>query len=214
MSAAAIMRGADASSITSCGSTTIGTSVSPEHPANVKTNSAQDTPPIVLFSPLNCMKYSPSMNASSIGKERAVVNQQVYPQGRNLSPVGRIRQVSSACFDMPLLLLDYFLGTTIANDHIKMIPHTNNNGDTGMIITTENMVKRFSTEEGETTALGGVNIQVAESEFVSSRGPSGCGKSSLLNIIGLIDSPDSGKFFFLGEDISRYNERQRAILRK
>jgi len=83
-----------------------------------------------------------------------------------------------------------------------------------MIITTENMVKRFRTEEVETTALGGVSIQVAENEFVSIMGPSGCGKSTLLNIIGLIDNPDSGKFFFLGEDISHYNERQRANLRK
>lgn len=83
-----------------------------------------------------------------------------------------------------------------------------------MIIKTVDMVKRFRTEEVETTALGGINIEVAEKEFASIMGPSGCGKSTLLNIIGLIDNPDSGKFFFLGEDISSYGERQRAALRK
>lgn len=83
-----------------------------------------------------------------------------------------------------------------------------------MIIKTVDMVKRFRTEEVETTALNGINIKVAEKEFVSIMGPSGCGKSTLLNIIGLIDNPDSGKFYFLGEDISSYGERQRAALRK
>ncbi len=83
-----------------------------------------------------------------------------------------------------------------------------------MIIRTQNMAKRFRTEEVETTALGGVNIEVAEGEFVSIMGPSGCGKSTLLNIIGLIDNPDDGRFFFLDQDISRFGERQRADLRK
>lgn len=83
-----------------------------------------------------------------------------------------------------------------------------------MIIKTENLSKLFRTEEVETTALGGVNMQVAEKEFVSIMGPSGCGKSTLLNIIGLIDNPDGGKFYFLDEDISRVGERERAILRK
>ncbi len=83
-----------------------------------------------------------------------------------------------------------------------------------MIIKTVDMVKRFRTEEVETTALDGINIEVSEREFVSIMGPSGCGKSTLLNIIGLIDNPDRGSFFFLGEDIARYNERQRAALRK
>jgi putative ABC transport system ATP-binding protein len=45
-------------------------------------------------------------------------------------------------------------------------------------------------------------------------GPSGCGKSTLLNILGLIDQPDSGEYYFFGEEVSRYNENKRAILRK
>jgi putative ABC transport system ATP-binding protein len=45
-------------------------------------------------------------------------------------------------------------------------------------------------------------------------GPSGCGKSTLLNLIGLLDNPSDGKYFFLEHEVSRYSERQRANLRK
>ncbi|MGJ8690643.1 MAG: ABC transporter ATP-binding protein [Gammaproteobacteria bacterium] len=83
-----------------------------------------------------------------------------------------------------------------------------------MIIRTEQLTKLFRTDEVETTALGGVSIEIDEKEFVSIMGPSGCGKSTLLNIIGLIDNPDGGQFYFLDEDISRISERERATLRK
>ena len=83
-----------------------------------------------------------------------------------------------------------------------------------MIIKTENLTKLFRTDEVETTALGGVSIEIAEKEFVSIMGPSGCGKSTLLNIIGLNDNPDGGKFYFLDENISTVGERERAVLRK
>lgn len=45
-------------------------------------------------------------------------------------------------------------------------------------------------------------------------GPSGCGKSTLLNILGLIDNPSSGELYFLGKEVSKFTERQRAELRK
>ena len=82
------------------------------------------------------------------------------------------------------------------------------------MIKTRDMVKVFLTEEVETTALNNVNLEVNEGEFVSIMGPSGCGKSTLLNILGLLDNPSDGEFHFLGNDISNYNERQRADLRK
>ena len=55
------------------------------------------------------------------------------------------------------------------------------------IIKTEKLVKIFQTEEVETIALNGVDIEVKEGEFVAIMGPSGCGKSTLLNILGLLD---------------------------
>jgi putative ABC transport system ATP-binding protein len=83
-----------------------------------------------------------------------------------------------------------------------------------VILNIENMSKLFRTTDVETTALNGINLQVEEGDFVSIMGPSGCGKSTLLHILGLIDNPDGGKYWFLDEDVSRYSERQRANLRK
>ena len=70
------------------------------------------------------------------------------------------------------------------------------------------------TEEVETTALNGVNFEVKPGEFVSIMGPSGCGKSTLLNLLGMLDNPSDGEYFFLNEEVSNYRERQRANLRK
>lgn len=82
------------------------------------------------------------------------------------------------------------------------------------MIKTKDLVKVFLTEEVETTALNKVNLEINEGEFVSIMGPSGCGKSTLLNILGLLDNPTDGEFHFLGHEVSGYNERQRADLRK
>src|SRR3546814_7254128 len=45
-------------------------------------------------------------------------------------------------------------------------------------------------------------------------GPSGCGKSTLLNIVGLLDNPSGGEYYFGEHEVARYSERQRAQLRK
>jgi len=82
-----------------------------------------------------------------------------------------------------------------------------------MIRTTE-LTRIFRTDEVETTALNKVSIEIEKGEFVAVMGPSGCGKSTLLNILGLLDTPTSGDFFFLGENVSRFSEKQRAKLRK
>lgn len=83
-----------------------------------------------------------------------------------------------------------------------------------MIIKTEGLSKLFRTDEIETTALNSVDLSIEEGEFTSIMGPSGCGKSTLLHILGLIDNPDSGKYWFLEEEVASYSERQRAQLRK
>ena len=82
------------------------------------------------------------------------------------------------------------------------------------MIKTVNLTKVFRTDEVETTALNNVSFGITPGEFVAIMGPSGCGKSTLLNILGLLDNPTSGEYFFNGAEVSRFTERQRARMRK
>jgi len=77
-----------------------------------------------------------------------------------------------------------------------------------------NMYKVYSTDEVETVALNGVNLEIEQGDFVAIMGPSGCGKSTLLNIVGMLDNPSDGDYFFFDENIASYNESQRSALRK
>jgi putative ABC transport system ATP-binding protein len=82
------------------------------------------------------------------------------------------------------------------------------------MIKTKNLKKVYTTEEVETTALNNVNFEVNDGEFVSIMGPSGCGKSTLLNLLGLLDNPSEGEYYFLDQEVSKFSERQRANMRK
>jgi len=82
------------------------------------------------------------------------------------------------------------------------------------MIKIENLSKVFRTEDIETYALKGVNIEVKKGEFVSIMGPSGCGKSTLLNIIGLLDNPTSGNYQFVETEVSKLKEKDRTGFRK
>src|ERR1700741_3486426 len=82
------------------------------------------------------------------------------------------------------------------------------------MIRLENIDKVYRTERVETLALQNINLDVAAGEFVAIMGPSGCGKSTLLNLIGLLDNPSSGQYYFLGTEVSGFSERQRADMRK
>ena len=83
-----------------------------------------------------------------------------------------------------------------------------------MTIETKDIRKVFSTGQVETIALGGVSITVKDGEFVAIMGPSGCGKSSLLNILGLLDSPTSGSYLLDGSEVARLRESERTNFRK
>jgi len=82
------------------------------------------------------------------------------------------------------------------------------------MIKTVELTKTFRTEEVETTALNKVNLEIKPGEFVAVMGPSGCGKSTLLNIVGLLDNPSDGQYFFNGTEVSKFKERNRTDLRK
>jgi putative ABC transport system ATP-binding protein len=82
------------------------------------------------------------------------------------------------------------------------------------MIRTQNLTKIFRTDEVETTALNSVSFEVKKGEFVAIMGPSGCGKSTLLNLLGLLDNPSSGEYYFLEKEVAGFSEKQRANLRK
>ena len=82
------------------------------------------------------------------------------------------------------------------------------------MIRAENLTKVFKTAEVETTALNNVNAEIRAGEFVAIMGPSGCGKSTFLHLAGMLDTPSSGEYFFMEEEVSRYPEKKRAHLRK
>ena len=82
------------------------------------------------------------------------------------------------------------------------------------MIKIKELEKIYRTEEVETIALNKLSMEVKEGEFVAVMGPSGCGKSTLLNILGLLDDSDNGSFIFNGVEVSQFNERKRAEMRK
>jgi putative ABC transport system ATP-binding protein len=73
--------------------------------------------------------------------------------------------------------------------------------------------KIFHTEEVETHALSGVDLEIRAGEYVAVCGPSGCGKTSLLSILGLLDSPSEGSYVLAGEPVSTLSPAQRARVR-
>lgn len=83
-----------------------------------------------------------------------------------------------------------------------------------MIIKTTNLSKSFRTSEVETIAVNNLNFEVEKGEFVAIMGPSGCGKTTLLNLLGLLDTPTGGVYELNGRDVSKLNERDRTYLRR
>jgi putative ABC transport system ATP-binding protein len=82
------------------------------------------------------------------------------------------------------------------------------------MIRTNGLIKIFRTDEVETTALNQIDLHIKKGEFTAIMGPSGCGKSTLLNILGLLDNPSGGQYFFDGTDVSGFKESQRTAFRK
>ena len=82
------------------------------------------------------------------------------------------------------------------------------------MLKTSALSKTFRTDEIETVALNGINLDIKPGEFIAIMGPSGCGKSTLLNILGLLDNPTSGSYTFEGKEVAGLRERERGQLRK
>ncbi len=81
------------------------------------------------------------------------------------------------------------------------------------IIRIEDLTKHYKIGNELIKALNGVNLSIKKNEYVALMGPSGSGKSTIMNIIGCLDTPTSGKYFLNGPDVARLDDAQLAQIR-
>jgi len=87
------------------------------------------------------------------------------------------------------------------------------NNKTKNIIDIQHIQKVYQMGEEQVFALRDINLKINENEYVGIMGPSGSGKSTLMNIIGCLDTPTSGNYFFEGVDVSNMNDNELAEIR-
>ena len=78
------------------------------------------------------------------------------------------------------------------------------------MITLKNIYKYYDSKFQRTFVLKDIDLEISEGEFVTVMGPSGAGKSTLLNIIGMLDEPNEGEYFFLDNSVHAINEKKRV----
>lgn len=81
------------------------------------------------------------------------------------------------------------------------------------LIRLEGVTRVFYTDDVETHALSGVDLEIKNGEFLSIAGPSGCGKSTLLSILGLLDSPTRGSYWIKTEAVANLSPSDRTRIR-
>ncbi|MEW6617303.1 MAG: ABC transporter ATP-binding protein [Patescibacteria group bacterium] len=81
------------------------------------------------------------------------------------------------------------------------------------LIRTEKLEKTYIDEDVRTRAFFDVNLKINEGEFVSIVGPSGSGKSTLMQVLGYLDRPTGGKYFFEGKELKTYSDDELAHIR-
>lgn len=81
------------------------------------------------------------------------------------------------------------------------------------MVTLRGVTKEYRNEEVVIPVLHGVDLVIAEGEFVALMGPSGSGKSTLMHILGFLDTASGGTYEFMGRDVSSLTEDERATMR-
>ncbi|MCI0692150.1 ABC transporter ATP-binding protein [candidate division KSB1 bacterium] len=82
------------------------------------------------------------------------------------------------------------------------------------MIQIKSLFKYYSNKFVKTYVLQDINLEIKQGEFVTIMGPSGSGKSTLLHILGMLDEPNDGEYYFLDEPVHKFNEKQRSELHK
>jgi putative ABC transport system ATP-binding protein len=82
------------------------------------------------------------------------------------------------------------------------------------LIALQGVTRVFGEGQAAVRALRGIDIEIAQGEFVSMMGPSGSGKSTCMHILGCLDSPTAGNYLFAGVDVGAMTRNQRALLRR
>lgn len=81
------------------------------------------------------------------------------------------------------------------------------------LIVLRDLRRVYTTEQMETHALAGIDLEIGPGEYVAIEGPSGCGKSTLLSVLGLLDEPDSGEYILAGVPTTEIDAEEQARLR-
>jgi putative ABC transport system ATP-binding protein len=82
------------------------------------------------------------------------------------------------------------------------------------LIRLDKVTKRYGRGQAAVLALRGIDLKIMAGEFVAVMGPSGSGKSTCMNILGCLDMPSSGQFYFQGVDVGKLTADQRTLLRR
>ncbi|HVU21708.1 MAG TPA: ABC transporter ATP-binding protein [Rhizomicrobium sp.] len=82
------------------------------------------------------------------------------------------------------------------------------------LIELRDVTKIYGSGEAQVAALAGINLSVHDGEFVAVMGPSGSGKSTCMNILGCLDTPTGGHYYFRGADVGAMSRGERALLRR
>lgn len=81
------------------------------------------------------------------------------------------------------------------------------------LIRLEGVTKVFFTDDIETHALSGIELEINSGDYIAIAGPSGCGKSTLLSILGFLDSPTEGSYWLNGKKVANLSAAERAQVR-
>jgi putative ABC transport system ATP-binding protein len=105
------------------------------------------------------------------------------------------------------------IGHSTADERARVLSEAGKAPAKEWVIVTRKLVREYDMGGEIVRALRGVDLAVKENEYVAIMGPSGSGKSTLMNLIGCLDTPDSGEYWLSGQKVSAMNDNALARVR-